>query len=89
MSGVRRRLSDGPKCHRGKAHGVRRPAARFVRDGVPALSRQFPLHAKGHGARSCREAVMEGQLAEITEEELREADHDLVRCRRQARVEGA
>ena len=83
------------KCHRGKAHGLRRPAARFVRDGVRPHYR-IDLHgtakAMAHlerGARSCREALMEGQLAELTKEELREADHELVRYRRQARVEGA
>ena len=32
---------------------------------------------------------MEGQLVELTEEELKEADHEVVRYRRQARVEGA
>ena len=83
------------KCHRGKAHGVRRPAARFVRDGVcPHCHVNFHCKARAmahleRGARSCREALMEGQLAELTEEELREADHELVRYRRQARVEGA
>ena len=39
--------------------------------------------------RSCREALMDGQLVEFTEEELKEADHEMVRYRRQARVEGA
>ena len=32
---------------------------------------------------------MEGQLVELTEEELKEADLEMVRYRRQARVEGA
>ena len=32
---------------------------------------------------------MEGQLAELTEDELRVAVHELVRYRRQARIEGA
>ena len=38
------------KCHRGKAPGVRRPAARFVRDAVCPHSRvNFHCRA-GHGA---------------------------------------
>ena len=32
---------------------------------------------------------MEGQLVELTEEERKEADHEVVRYRRQAPVEGA
>ena len=40
------------------------------------------------GARNCREALMKVLLPELTEEELREADQELVRYRRQARSEG-
>ena len=60
------------KCHRGKAHKVRRPAMAHLEKG----------------ARNCREALMKGLLPELTEEELREADQELVRYRRQARSEG-
>ena len=82
-------------CHRGKAHGVRRPAARFVRDGVcPHCRVNFHCRARAmahleKGARGCREALIEGQLVELTEEELKEADLEMVQYRRQARVEGA
>ena len=78
------------KCHRGKAHKVRRSAARFVRDGVcPHCRVDFHCRkrAMAHvekGAKSCREALMRGLLLELTEEELREADQELVRYRRQA-----
>ena len=70
------------KCNRGTAHGVRRPAARFVRDGVcPHCHVNFHCRARAlahleRGARGCREA------------ELNEADLEMVRYRRQARVEG-
>ena len=82
------------KCHRGKAHKVRRPAARFVRDSVcPHCRVNFhcKTRAVAHlekGAKSCREALMKGLLPELTEEELREASQELVRYRRQARSEG-
>ena len=54
------------KCHRGKAHKVRRPAGRFVRDGV--LPRQLPLQDEGNGAfgERCEElqgGVDEGSVA--------------------------
>ena len=53
------------KCHRGKAHGVRWPAARFVRDGVcPHCRVNFHCRARAmahleKGSRRCREALME------------------------------
>ena len=79
------------KCYRGKAHKIRRPSARFVRDGVcPHCRVNFHCRTRtmAHletGARSCREALMNGLLLELTEEELRETDQELVRYRRQAR----
>ena len=83
------------KCHRGKAHKVRRPAARFVRDGMcPHCRVNFHCRTRAmahleKGARNCREALMKGLLPELTEEEeLREADQELVRYLRQARSEG-
>ena len=82
------------KCHRSKAHKVRRPAARFVRDGVcPRCRVNFHCRTRAmahleKGARNCREALMKGLLPELLEEELREADQELVRYRRQARSEG-
>ena len=54
------------KCHRGKAHKVRRPAARFVRDGVcPHCRVNFYCRARtmAHlekGARNFRVALMKG-----------------------------
>ena len=81
------------KCHRGKAHKVPRPTARFVRDGVcPHCRVNFHCRTRttAHlekGERSCREAL-KGLLPELTEEELREADTGLLRHRRQARSEG-
>ena len=82
------------KCHRDKAHRKRRPSARFVRDGVCPhcrvnfLCRTTAMAHLEKGARSCREALMKGLLPELTEEELREADQELVRYRRQTRSEG-
>ena len=73
------------KCHRWKAHGVRRPAARFVRDGVcPHCRVNFHCKARvmAHlekGARSCREALMSSHVVELTKEELKDADHELAR----------
>ena len=49
------------KCHRGKAHKVRRPAARFVRDGVcPHCRVNFHCRTRAmahleKGARNCKE----------------------------------
>ena len=57
------------KCHRGKAHKIRRPPARFVRGGVCPHCR-VDLHCRTRamvhlekGARSCREAQNEGTFA--------------------------
>ena len=77
------------KCHRGKAHKVRRPAARFVRDGVcPHCRVNFHRRTKAmayleKGAKSCREALMKAHGGRA-----QRADQELVRYHRQARSEG-
>ena len=60
---------------------------------MPALPRQLPLQDEGNGAfgercEELQEGVDKGLLSELTQEELREADQELVRYRRQARSEG-
>ena len=60
---------------------------------MPALRRQLSSQDKGYGAfgEGCEElqgGVDEGSAAGLTEEELREADQELVRYHRQARFEG-
>ena len=58
-----------------------RPAARFVRDGVcPHCRVNFHCRtrAMAHLEKGAREALMNGLLPELTEEELREADQDSV-----------
>ena len=81
------------KCRRGTAHAVRRLAAR-ARRRVSTLPRQHPLQGTRHGAfgKECERLqgdLMGGQLVVLKEEEeLKEADLEMVRYRRQARVEG-
>ena len=83
------------KCHRGKAHGVRRtcelgscamPCVHIARS-TPTAGRRAMAHLE-KGARSCMEALMplggaRGGGAQ------RRGSCELVRYRRQARVEGA
>ena len=97
MLGVWRRLSYVQETEvpsRGSSRDAEACDSIRARWRVPTLPGNFHCRARpmAHlekGVRSCREALLEGHLVELTEEEVKDADRELARYRWQACVEGA